>query len=198
MKLIRLLRDQRGTTVVEFAVLSPVIFSLFFAGFDFGYTLYMQSVLQGAVNKAARDSTLETSTVTTAQNAIDQKVRDQVNVINQSATVDFTRAYFRTYADAATPTAETYNDTNSNGKCDNNEIYVDKNGNGQYDKTTTVAGQGGTRDAVVYTATLKYDRVFPLAGLLGWSNQVTLKSSTVLANQPYGERGDIQNRKCTP
>ena len=53
---LKFVNDREGTSIVEFAVISPVMFTLLFGGFDFGHTLYMQSVLQGAINKAAREA----------------------------------------------------------------------------------------------------------------------------------------------
>ena len=67
---LKFVNDREGTSIVEFAVISPVMFTLLFGGFDFGHTLYMQSVLQGAINKAARDSALETGTVEEVQAAV--------------------------------------------------------------------------------------------------------------------------------
>ena len=71
---LKFVNDREGTSIVEFAVISPVMFTLLFGGFDFGHTLYMQSVLQGAINKAARDSALETGTVSEIQAAVDQNL----------------------------------------------------------------------------------------------------------------------------
>ena len=83
-----------------------------------------------------------------------------------------------------------------NGECDNSEIYLDENNNNEFDADGLADGQGYTRDAVSYTVTAKYDRIMPLAGMLGWSNKVELSAATTIANQPYGQRGEILSRKC--
>lgn len=196
---LKLLKNSEGTSIVEFAVISPVMFTLLFGGFDFGHTLYMQSVLQGAINKAARDSSLETGTVAEVQAAVDQKVIDQVTAVHRTAEFDndsFSRSYFRTFTDAAFPESEVWDDTNSNGECDNDENYIDENNNSDFDADGIADGQGYTRDAVKYSATISYDRLFPLAGLLGVSNRVELTASTVIANQPYGQKAAAITRKC--
>eukprot|EP01041_Mallomonas_annulata_P029762 gene29762-51799_t len=116
---LKFVNDREGTSIVEFAVISPVLFTLLFGGFDFGHTLYMQSVLQGAINKAARDSALETGTVEEVQAAVDQKVIDQVTAVHRTAEFDadsFSRSYFRTFTDAAFPESEVWDDTNSDGE----------------------------------------------------------------------------------
>lgn len=192
----RLHSDQRGTSIVEFAVISPVMFTLLLGGFDFGHSLYMRSVLQGAVNKAARDSSLETGTVAQVQAAVDQKVTDQVLELHNGANIAFSRSYFRTFTDAAFPESEVWQDTDGDGDCNNGEIYIDENNNSSFDSDGIADGQGYTRDAVKYTATVTYDRLFPMAGLLGLDDNVQLTASTVIANQPYGQRAAAINRNC--
>ena len=49
-----------------------------------------------------------------------------------------------------------------------------------------MSGQGGARDAVLYSVTVTYPRPFAMASLAGFSNTVTMKSATVLRNQPFG------------
>ncbi|MVZ96729.1 pilus assembly protein [Sphingorhabdus sp. IMCC26285] len=196
---VKVVKDCEGTSIVEFAVISPVMFTLLFGGFDFGHTLYMKSVLQGAINKAARDSALETGTVAEVQAAVDQKVIDQVTAVHRTAEFDtdsFSRSYFRTFTDAAFPESEVWDDTNSDGECNNDENYIDENNNSTFDADGIADGQGYTRDAVKYSATVRYDRLFPLAGLLGISNRVELTASTVIANQPYGQKAAAITRKC--
>ncbi len=77
---------------------------------DFGHTLYMESVLQGAVQKAARDGTLQQTAGTdeTARNTIDTAVRNQVKTLHKQATVTIARRFYRTFTDAAAAAAETF------------------------------------------------------------------------------------------
>ena len=52
----------------------------------------------------------------------------------------------------------------------------------------------------IYTVTLRYNRIFPMAYLLGWSQQVTMASSTILRNQPYNGQESYDApvwRNCT-
>src|SRR3546814_3699813 len=51
--------DASGNTIVEFAFVGPVLVLLLMGTLDVGHTLYMQAVLQGVMQKAARDSALE-------------------------------------------------------------------------------------------------------------------------------------------
>ena len=49
-------KDQDGATLVEFALVSPVMLFMMMGVFDVGYGVYMRSVLDGAIQKAGRDA----------------------------------------------------------------------------------------------------------------------------------------------
>ena len=43
----------------------------------------------------------------------------------------------------------------------------------------------------LYTMTLTYPRLFPVAGLMGWSNSATISAQTLLKNQPYASQQTV-------
>ena len=184
-----LLRDRKGATIVEFAIVVPVLLLLIIGLFDISYNLYMISALQGIVQKAARDSTLQSANPTTADAALDTMVTNQVHALYPSATVTPIRRFYRSYAEASAKKAETWTDTNHDGTCDNGEPFTDTNNNGTWDVDGGNGGQGGAKDRTVYTVTVTYPRMFPIAKAMGWSKTVTLAATTVLANQPYADQG---------
>ena len=52
--------------------------------------------------------------------------------------------------------------------------------------------------AVLYTAVVSYPRLFPMYGLVGMSNTVTLRAATVLRNQPFDEQDrSTETGNCT-
>lgn len=177
-----LLRDTSGVTIVEFAMIAPVLLVLLMGTYDVGYQLYASSVLQGALQKAGRDSTIEGAATATA--TIDQRVTDQVKVVVPNGTLTYTRKAYATFSTVAKP--EDFSDVNSNGVCDSGEPYEDINGNSTWDTDRGMNGQGGAKDAVVYTATLTYPRPLAVAPMVGLSNTITIKTETVLRNQPFG------------
>ena len=67
----RLRRNKRGVALVEFALTAPVFLLLLMGIFDYCWQMYAQQVLQGAVSKAGRDSTLEQ--FATNQKALDDR-----------------------------------------------------------------------------------------------------------------------------
>ncbi|PLK27749.1 hypothetical protein C0V78_02235 [Novosphingobium sp. TH158] len=185
--------DSTGVTVVEFALIAPVLIVMLMATYDLGYQLYASSVLQGAIQKVGRDSTIEGAANSTT--ALDQKVTDQVKMVVPNATMSFSRKAYASFSAVGRP--EDFNDVNNNGKCDNGETYEDINGNNKWDTDRGKIGQGGAKDAVLYTVTVTYPRPLAVAKLLGFSNDITLKTETVLRNQPYTTQDMTKvNRKC--
>ncbi len=179
--LTRLRREARGAAAIEFAMVAPVLFLLLMASFDLSYRAYISSTLQGAVQKAARDATLEGGAGATS--SLDARVRLQVAPIVDNGTFTFTRKNYESFTRAGQ--AENFTDSNANGIRDAGECFQDENGNGTWDADSGSNGTGGARDIVVYTAQVSYPRIFPLYGMLGWSSTQIVSATTVLRNQPY-------------
>ncbi len=186
---IRLLaRDTRGATFVEFAMVAPILVLTLLGAFDVAHTLYMRSVLQGVVQKVGRDSALEGNDEASAQTAIDDKVRAQARALANNSTIEITRRFYKTFSKASAAQAETWADTNTNGTCDATEPFEDANVNGVWDADGGNAGQGGAKDAVVYTVSVSYPRIFPLYRLINADNVTKVTAATILTNQPYDEQ----------
>lgn len=170
--------DARGASLIEFAILLPVLMALLMGLMDIAYQAYIQAVLEGAVQKAGRDATIEAADTGT----IDARVVTSVRRVAGNATVTPSRL---SYASFGTIKPESFTDTNGNSRYDAGECFTDINGNGRWDSDPGIAGQGNASDVTVYKVTVSYLRLFPVAGLIGWSNQVTLSASTRFKNQPY-------------
>jgi Flp pilus assembly protein TadG len=182
-----LTRNCDGAAIVEFALIAPVLLMTLFGLFDLGHGMYTKSMLQGAIEKASRDATIEGATT----GALDAKVNAVVRRIAPNATLTFTRASYATFTSVGQP--EDYVDTNHNGVCDTGETFEDANANGIWDSNQGRTGNGGARDAVLYTVTVSYPRIFPIARLIGQSNTQMMSTATVLRNQPFG----LQNAPAT-
>jgi Flp pilus assembly pilin Flp len=181
----RLWGDQNGATLVEFGFVAPVLIVLVMGIFDMAHTQYTNAMINGALQKAGRDLTLEGAGIQEA--AIDALVRQQVMAVApRTATVTFEKLSHMDFRDIGE--SEEFDDINNDGICNNGELFVDANRNGQWDANRGRAGIGGARDAVVYTAVVTYPRLFPMFGLVGMPDTVTLRASTVLRNQPFDEQ----------
>lgn len=183
----RLHRADDGATLVEFALITPPFLVMLMGLFDLAYNQYTSEMLNGAIQKAARDSSIEAASA--SQAAIDASVTRAVRAIVAGSTLQFER---KAYSDfTRVNRSEDYTDVDGNGLCDKGEPFEDVNANGQWDADTGTAGFGGARDAVLYTVTVNYRRAFPIYALMpGQSETMTLRATSVLRNQPYGaQRG---------
>ncbi|WP_137864777.1 MULTISPECIES: TadE/TadG family type IV pilus assembly protein [unclassified Sphingomonas] len=174
----RLCRDDRGIAAVEFAILAPVLLVLIMGLMDIAYNAYAQAALEGAMQKAGRDSGIEAANTST----IDENLKAKVRVVIPNATFLITR---KSYSSFGTAAPERFDDANNNGQYDSGECFYDVNGNRVWDRDPGITGQGGASDVTLYTVTVSYNRLFPLAKLLGWPQTQTTTATTLLKNQPY-------------
>lgn len=196
----KLRESSRGIAAVEFGLVATPFFILLMGGFDLSHTLYMQSQLQGTVQKASRDSTLATGTETEQQALIDAKVRSAVRDLNTSLSdndIKISRTFYSNFANAQNARPE---DANQDGICSPGEVWIDRNFDNVYSAKGGSQGQGSAKDIVTYSVTVTYPRMFPVANLIGMSPNVELNATTVLANQPYGDQasrtGSLAPRNC--
>ena len=180
-----LLRDQRGVTIIEFALISPVLMLMLMGLLDLSYTMYTTEMLQGAIQSAARNSSIEGAAGKEA--TLDAIVTKAVRAVAPSATLTFNRRAYSSFTGVGRP--EDFTDIDSDGICNHGEPFEDSNGNQTWDADGGIAGFGGARDAVLYTVTVNYQRPFPVAGFIpGQTKDFTLSAATVLRNQPYSQQ----------
>ena len=180
-----LLRDKSGVAIIEFALIAPVLLLMLLGLLDLAFNMYTTEMLQGAIQNAARNSTIEGASGKDA--ALDATVTTAVRAVAPSATLTFDRRAYSSFTEAGRP--EDYTDVDNDGTCNNGEPFEDANGNGSWDLDRGKAGFGGARDAVLYTVTVNYQRPFPVAGFIpGQTKDFTLSAVTVLRNQPYGQQ----------
>ena len=178
-------RSEDGATLIEFGLVAPVLVLLLMGIFDMAHTQYTHAMMNGTMQAAGRDLTLESAGSREA--SIDQLVVDRVRtVVPNTANIQLEKLSHFEFSDIGE--AEEFEDDNGDLICNNNELFVDSNGNGQWDANRGEVGIGGARDAVLFTAVVSYDRLFPMYGLAGMPQAVTLRASTVLRNQPYDEQ----------
>lgn len=177
-------REERGAVLVEFAMIAPVLVFTLLGVFEIGYNFYIQSQLQGTVQKAARTATIENAY--TRSDTIDAAVRKAVHRIAPRAELDFNRQAYTNFSGVAQP--EDFKDVNDDGICNFGEIFEDANGNGQWDRDRGREGFGGARDVVLYTVTVSYPRAFGVSQMIGFSENVEFEAATVLRNQPFDKQ----------
>ena len=193
----RLRRDAGGVTIVEFAIVAPVLFLFIFGVLDIGHGLYMRSVLQGAVQDAARNAGLESGRTSLA--AIDENVLESVQAVMpfvEEDDVDITRLNYESFSDVGVP--EDFDDTNGNNTYDDVECFTDRNDNGHWDPDVGAGGLGGADDIVYYDVQVRYDRLFPLWSLLHLPHRGVAQATTVMRNQPFGQQAERSAERVCP
>lgn len=191
----RLAREERGNTLIEFAIVAPVMIMSMMALGDLSFQVYAQSILDGAIQKAARDSAIQGGANQTA--ALDEKVMSMVRRVAYNATYTSTRKSFTDFTKVG---PEPFTDKAPyNGVRDPGECYQDINGNKTWDADPGKNGQGGANDVTVYRIVVTYPRLFPVAGFLGASDTQTISAKTLVKNQPYASQAAATVQEvCTP
>lgn len=196
-KLRGLQKNELGAALVEFALVSPVLLLLIMGMMDVGHRIYATAILQGSVQKAARDASLDDGAANAS--AIDDHVKELMLPVLQDEPIssfDFDRRNYSSFSEVEQP--EDFIDSNNDGICNNGEPYDDSNGNDSWDEDRGITGQGEAKDAVLYTVRVTYPRLFPMASMIGLPEDEVIEASTVLRNQPFGaqsERGEAKT--CT-
>lgn len=178
----RLAAGRQGATIVEFALVLPPLLLTLMGLLDMAHNMYTAQILNGAVQQAARDSTIEGTK--SSWRVIDAKVKAAARVIAPGANVSIYRVYYQSFTDIGRP--EDWTDMNNDGTCNNGEPFEDVNFNGRWDKKPGRGGIGAARDAVLYNVKISYPRLFPIAQLIpGQSKTMQMETQTILRNQPY-------------
>ncbi|WP_380786977.1 TadE/TadG family type IV pilus assembly protein [Sphingomonas sp. R86521] len=184
LPLMGLRRNQCGATAVEFALILLPMMIVILAFLDFGHTLYVDSMLQGSVQDAARQATIGDRT--DAQ--IDQIIYNGMTPLISADKISIVRKSYRQFSGVGKP--ETLvDDKNGNGVYDPGDCWIDTNPNGTFDTDAGQAGMGDADDVLFFEVTIRYDRITPMSRLLGWPNTVTRQIRTMMRNQPYAGRG---------
>ena len=184
--------DDRGATVVEFAMILPVLCILLLGIFDLGHRSYAASVLQGALHEAARMATVGGI----SQSQIDARVRERLSNFAQRSTVTITTTSYYDFAGVSMPEKIT-SDTAPLGTYNAGDCYEDANGNNAYDVDRGRGGMGGADDIVRYQVSISFPRIVPIGSFLGWSANETITANTVLRNQPFAGRSISNPVRCS-
>ncbi len=190
----RIVGDQRGTTIIEFAVVAPVLLMII-GGMEIGHLGYVKGITRAALQVAARDSGLESNS--SSQNAVDAALRDRIKTVIPNASISIQRRSYTDFTDVNTP--EDFNDSNGNGLYDPNECFTDMNGNARWDADRGRSNsQGGADDVVLYTVSVSYNKIFPLWKLIGQPSTNVISAETTLRNQPFGVQSQQIGMRICP
>jgi Flp pilus assembly protein TadG len=180
------LRCCGGASLVEFALVFPMLIVFVVGLFEVGMMMFVQSAMEGGLREASRFG-ITGSTV--SGETRDETIR-RILEENTLGLVDL---------DAATISTKTYDSFNDigqpepftdqspfNGTYDVGEPYTDLNGNAQWDADRGTAGVGASGEIVSYT--IEYDWQ-PMTGLIssfvGGGDGIPMQASTAVRNEPF-------------
>lgn len=177
--------DTRGATIVEFAMVVPVLVGLLLSILEVGYQGYVTAVVQGALSKASRQVTVGNRTAADVATTIKTEVQTVVpaKYVNVA-----TRRYYN-FSNVGKPEKIT-SDTDPKGVYNLGDCFEDANNNGVYDATPGDTGIGSADDIVYYTVNVVYPNLTPVGALLSWGPTRTVSASTVIRNQPFTSRAE--------
>lgn len=187
-------RDEKGATIVEFALILPVMCILLLGVIDLGYRSYVTSIIQGSLHEAARMATV--GNVPTAQ--IETHVRNRLREFSHQATITTTTRSYADFTGVRTPETIT-NDTAPFGQYNPGDCYQDYNNNSSYDLDRGRSGLGGAEDVVYFEVRMVYPHIVPIGNFLpgaGWDENVEITQNTLLRNQPYAGRNTGVTVRC--
>ncbi|MDR4306631.1 pilus assembly protein [Chelatococcus sambhunathii] len=181
----RFSRAASGATIVEFALIAPVLMLMIVGLVELGLLLTARTILDNATFSAARVGKTGYSTATRSQSQlILDAVRKGSSGFLDPAKIALTSKAYTDYGNIGQP--EPFTDTNKNGVRDAGEAFTDVNGNGSYDKDQGAAGPGASAQIVVYEASYDWNLFTPFVKrFIGTNGVVKLTSRIVVKNEPY-------------
>lgn len=183
--------DARGATLVEFGIIIGPLCVLLLGGLDLGYQSYLRSMLQGALNDVARSGSMEAPEFDCEGDSVQEKIgcviQTRTDVVARNATYTIETKNFYEFSGVGR-SEKLVTDYNNNGVYDAGDCFEDLNENGQYDQDAGREGLGGADDVAFYEVTLTMPRLFPMAGLLGVSDEYNITARSAIRNQPYARQ----------
>lgn len=179
----RLVRDTRGSTIVEFAIVFPVFILMLIGIIEIAVVIFIGSSIESAVLQASRFGiTGGTSSGVSREQRVLDIVSDSTYGLVKMESVEIDTLVYGSFADIGKP--EPFDDDNGSGAYDAGEPFSDVNGNGIWDPDMGAAGLGGPNDVVVYSVTYDWGIMTPIMqGIMG--DSIRHVSSVAVRNEPY-------------
>lgn len=187
--IFKIRQDERGSTIVEFALVSPVFILLLFGIVEFSTIQFAKATMEGATSITSRlGKTGYSENGSTRQEMLIQLLEQKSMGILDPELIEITTLVYDSFSDIG-QSEPLSKDVNSNGYFDasDGDTYQDINGNGQWDVDLGEAGLGGSGDIVVYKVHYPWHVHTPVMNqlLVDESGSFPLDVSVVVRNEPY-------------
>lgn len=182
---VALAGDRRGSAVVDFAILAPVLVLLLIGILEAAMLLLAQILLQTAVGDAARNGIVGSGSGTLSRaELIRSSVERVAGTLLDADRLELETLVYPNFESIGRP--EPFTDANGNGVYDPGEPFVDVNGNGSRDVDMGAAGLGGPNAVVLYRVRYPWRPMTPLLrGLLPDGGRIELRASYAVRNEPF-------------
>ncbi len=173
---------QKGSTIIEFAIVAPVLFLILFGVFEFAFIVFATIVIESATDIATR-----TSRIGNLDDINDFKahIRDVIEE-KSFGLINYDRVVITTDTSADYENLNKLPEPETCIKSEGRECvqWIDTNGNGIYDDGASLAlGGGGERIEfrVLYPWTIQ----FPFMGdFIGDNGEYIITASSIVQNEP--------------
>jgi Flp pilus assembly protein TadG len=188
-KICTLSKKDDGSTIVEFALVAPLLAMFLVAIIEFGMIMFSSILMESGLRDASRFGI--TGRVLTGQTRLEsivQIISDRtIGLVDMNAATVEVLVY-PSFSNVGA--GENYVDGNANGTYDAGETYTDSNGNGAWDSDIGVAGAGDTGDIVLYRISYDWPLLTPFAShFMGSSGAFSLQASIAVRNEPWTAGG---------
>ncbi len=182
---ILLLKSDSGSTLIEFALIAPVLFLLISAAIEFGTAMLTSTLMESGLRDAARFGiTGQQPTGKTRLERIIEIIDERTLGLVKIEDADVAVLVYPSFSDIGR--GEDYIDGNTNGVYDVGETFTDENGNGAWDADVGAAGSGESGDIVVYRIRYDWSVFTPIASkFMGDNGVLGLSASIVVRNEPW-------------
>jgi len=180
----RLIDSKSGATIMEFALIAPTLMVMLMGFFDLGYRTYLEVTTRGVLETAARNASIGKLTSDQVDTFVTSKLK---GISPANSTITLVKKSFYSVSQIGKPEKIT-GDVAPLGSYNTGDCYEDANNNQVYDSLSGASGLGGPDDIVYYEVNIAMPRLFPLGGLIGWSNTFTAKANTLIRNQPWANQ----------
>ncbi|MBB4631379.1 TadE/TadG family type IV pilus assembly protein [Sphingosinicella soli] len=177
----RLRRDERGSYIIEFALLSLPMMTLLMGGIELGYLAYAKSNVEGSLREVSRLAATGGSTA----EELDAILNSKIGQI-KGASAEIERKSYTAFGAVGQPEPPTtlIPDGESPGPGD---CFLDINGNGNWDADMGSDGLGNAEDILYYGVTVTYPMIFKLTSSIinGGKDNMTIQANAVIKNEPF-------------
>jgi Flp pilus assembly protein TadG len=178
------LDSQDGATIIEFAVVAPIIILTVIGFIEVALMFFTNAVLEGAANVASRSGKTGYSPESVER---ERFIREEIQRLSGGFLAqELLSIRILSYQDfSVVGQPEPCANRNDSPPCRNG--FVDVNGNGRWDADQGRNGVGKRNDAVLYTITYNWQVITPLmrAVLSGNGGSYQISAVTAVKNEPF-------------